>query len=185
MKTEVFADFFIWTYFKVFETRSIPISLTMAISCSCSTWYILSNMCLDNSMTKSFYVYFGHCWDNTIWQNVFFFLQCRRYNTFHFNLMVHFQNCSLLPKLKWLNGNWQLLNKAMFHCFKLSSFVSRFHDWVGISNFHVLIFSVFGLSFGSSKLKNISTWKKKRVPKAWKFSILTSHPEKYHYIQGM
>ena len=34
-----------------------------------------------------------------------------------------------------------------------SCFVSRFQDWVSISTFHIVIFSVFGLTFVSSKMR--------------------------------
>ena len=52
----------------------------------------------------------------------------------------------------------------------MASFVSRFQDWVGLSTFHILIFSVYGLTFDSSKIHH----------KAWNLSTVTSQHEKYH-----
>ena len=46
-----------------------------------------------------------------------------------------------------------------------------FQDWVSFSIFHVLIISVFGFSFGSSKLSRSKIWKVKSPPRFFRLEI--------------
>ena len=75
-------------------------------------------------------------------------------NACHFNLTGRFQNWLLQLNLKII---WSLAQikmaivKKSYVCSKLASFVSRFHN---LSRpFYFSIFSVFGITFGSSKLR--------------------------------